>query len=122
MATILVVDDERQVRTLLRRILETSGYTVIEASNGMEAINLYKAQKPDLVITDMVMPEKEGVESIIELKRFDRDIKIIAISGGGRMGPEEYLHLANKLGARFTFEKPFEVADLLHAVDQMLQE
>ncbi len=122
MASILIVDDEPQVRNLLRRILERSGYTVIEAVNGIEAVNLYKAQKPDLVITDIVMPDKEGIESIIELRRLNNDIKIIAISGGGRVGPDGYLQLAKKLGARFTFEKPIEKAALLHAIDQALQE
>jgi CheY-like chemotaxis protein len=120
MGRILVVEDDKAVRDLLREILERAGHEVIDASNGQEAITLYKENPADLVITNILMPEKEGLETIQELRRDDADIKIIAISGGGQIGPADYLDVARRFGAKRTFSKPFNRKDLLKAVDELL--
>ena len=120
MGRILVVEDDKAVRELLREILERAGHEVMEAINGQEAITQYKTHPADLIITNILMPEKEGLETIQELRRDDPDIKIIAISGGGRIGPADYLDIAKRFGAKRTFSKPFNRKDLLKAVDELL--
>jgi DNA-binding response OmpR family regulator len=120
MARILVVDDDDQVRTMLRITLEREGYEVEEAPDGQVAISLYHQQAVDLVITDIVMPEKEGIETIMELRRSNPDVKIIAISGGGRVNPEDYLRWAGKFGAQRSFTKPVDRVELLAAVCELL--
>ena len=121
MARILVIDDDRQVRTLLRMILEREGHEVIEAPDGKVGIELYRNEPADVVITDIFMPEKEGLETIMDLRREYPEVKLIAISGGGRLKPHEYLVVARKLGARFTLTKPFERDGLLEAVTGILK-
>jgi len=96
MSRILIIDDDAQILKMLRQILEREKYHVTEASNGKEGLRLYRENPADLVITDIIMPEKEGIEIIIELKRDYPDVKIIAISGGGRINPEDYLDIAKK--------------------------
>src|SRR5688572_234064 len=86
MQRILVIDDDEQVRALLYEILDRAGFKVVEATNGVEGLKLYRAQPADLVITDLIMPEKEGVETILELRREFPDVRVVAISGGGRNG------------------------------------
>ncbi len=120
MAHILIIDDESKVRLLLRKMFESRGYTVSEAADGNEGIALYRQKPADLIITDLIMPEKEGIETIIELKREYSDIKIIAMSGGGRLQHTGYLEVAKRLGAAFTFEKPIRREDLLQAVKQLI--
>jgi DNA-binding response OmpR family regulator len=120
MARILVIDDEPEIRTILRQILEGAGYEVVDASNGWEGLRRYSEKPADLVITDLVMPEKEGIETIMELKRNFPGVKIIAISGGGHVGPDKYLSLAGGLGALRTFAKPFNIKELLTAVQELL--
>jgi len=82
MSRILVTDDEDQIRAMLRHALESSGHEVLEANNGEEGVRIYQKQPADLVITDILMPEKEGLESIRELRRLNPAVRIIAISGG----------------------------------------
>jgi CheY-like chemotaxis protein len=120
MARILIVDDEVQIRILLRQILEKEGYEVDEAGDGKMAITKFQESPFDLVILDLIMPEKEGIETIIELKKRFKDTKIIAISGGGRVGPENYLKSAERLGAAYAFTKPVENGDLLTAIQKLL--
>lgn len=120
MKQILVIDDERQVRAMLRLALERTGYAVVEASDGKEGIRLYREKLCDLIITDLIMPEKEGIEIIRELKQEFPDIKIIAMSGGGLVSPDNYLYIAGKLGARRTFAKPVDRGELLNAVEELL--
>ena len=120
MATVLIADDDQRVRELLKRMLETAGYETITASNGNEALKLYQAKKPDLLIIDIVMPEKEGIETIIELRNINPDVSIIAISGGGTVGPETYLGIAEKLGAKETIEKPIVKDELISKVSKVL--
>ncbi len=121
MARILVVDDEAPIRGLLRQAFETSGYDVVEASDGSEAVRIFREDKIDLVITDIIMPDKEGLESIIDLKEIDQDVKIIAMSGGGRLEPHSYLQMASKFGAKKVFQKPLSIALLLVAVKELLE-
>ncbi len=120
MARILIIDDEPNLRSMLRRMLHQAGHQVSEADNGAEGINLYLRDPPDLVITDILMPKKEGIETIIALHRADPDLPIIAISGGGRSGGVDFLCSAKKLGARHTLSKPFRGDQLLSAVSESL--
>jgi len=122
MAKILVVDDEFQMRRLLRLALERHGHTVDEAADGSEALRRFAERQPDLVITDLVMPEKEGIETIQALRRKCPAIPIIAISGGGRVGPENYLSMAGQMGANRSFAKPFSLEEILTAVQELTSE
>lgn len=120
MAQILVIDDDDQVRTLFRMILERAGYQVEEAADGRSGARKFRENPADLIITDIIMPEQEGIQTILELRRDFPDVKIIAISGGGTTPSGTYLDLANRLGARRTFSKPIKRQQLLDAVEQVL--
>ena len=120
MARILIIDDEDELRSMLRQMLEHVGHEVSEAVNGAVGIEIYERDAPDLIITDIIMPEKEGVETIIALRRADPDLPIIAISGGGRLDATDFLTMAKKLGARHTLTKPFRREQLLEAIDECL--
>ena len=122
MPRILVIDDEESIRDLLRTMLEREGYDVLDASNGAEGIKLCVNDPADLVITDIIMPEKDGMETIVEIRREFPDTKIIAISGGDRVEPGAYLEMAKKLGAQDTFTKPFEREEILAAVRNLIGE
>lgn len=122
MARILVIDDDDQILRTLHQVLELEGHEVVNASNGKEGIKLFKENCADLIITDIVMPEKEGLETIVELRRDFPDVKILAISGGGQVAPESYLTLAKHLGALRTLPKPFERDQLLAAVNAMMEQ
>jgi DNA-binding NtrC family response regulator len=116
MARILVVDDDDNIRTMLRRILERDAHDVVTAENGLVAVRQQKATPSDVIILDIIMPEKEGLETIMELRRDDPGVKIIAISGGGQLGPSRYLMLAKAMGAIFAFEKPVPLEALREAI------
>ncbi len=120
MAHILIIDDDVQMRSMLRQMLEREGYEVEEANNGKVALRAYKENPADLVITDIIMPEKEGLEIIRELRKDYPDVKVIAISGGGHISPDEYLHLAKAFGAQCVFAKPFERRELIEAVQELI--
>jgi DNA-binding response OmpR family regulator len=122
MARILIIDDDDQVRKMLRLTLNAAGFDVVEAQDGKVAMKLFHEDPTlvDLVITDLIMPEKEGIETIIELRRDFPKIPIIAISGGGRIDPNDYLILAKKLGAQITLEKPFSRKDIIDAVNELI--
>lgn len=117
MARILVVDDEENIRKMLKLTLERAGYEVEAASNGDEALLKFEAQPADLIITDLVMPQKEGLVAIWELARQRSGLKIIAMSGTSL---DEYLNWARKLGVQRTFKKPFQLAEMLDAVKELL--
>jgi len=121
MARILVVDDEELARFTIREILETAGHEITEAENGNEAIASQNANPFDLIITDIIMPEKEGVETIIELKADYPNLKIIAISGGGRTKNLDFLKLADEFGADKILAKPFSEDELMEYVDVCLR-
>ncbi len=119
-AHILIVDDDDQFRTMLRKMLEAAGYeNIIEASDGKRAIKIYAENPTHLIITDMVMPEMLGIDTIIQIKRDFPEARIVAISGGGWFGPEIDLDMAAKLGVR-TFEKPIERQKFLQAISDLL--
>jgi len=119
-ARILIIDDDPQILGMLRQTLEREGYEVIDASDGKEGLKLYQENPTDLIITDLIMPEKEGIETIMELRRDFPDVKIIAITGGGRIDPKQYLSMAKSFGAQYTFTKPVARAELLKAVRKLL--
>ena len=121
MAHILLVEDEEQLRSMLRFVLESAGHEVEEAGNGKEAIESYRSRPADLLVTDIVMPEKEGIETIIQLRKSYPKVKVIAMSGGGRTGDLNYLELARKLGANHVLAKPFSNSEFLAAVNLVLQ-
>jgi DNA-binding response OmpR family regulator len=121
MPTILIIDDDKEIRTMLRELLEFNGYAVIEAADGNAGVRQFEATLPDLVITDIVMPDQEGISTILEIRKKKRDTRIIAISGGGLMAsPDDYLSIARKLGADRVFMKPLQLAALLSAVRTLI--
>lgn len=116
MATVLIIDDEELVRFTLRQILAADGHEVTEARNGAEGYRMYLAQAVDVVVTDIIMPEQEGIETIIKLRSHNPDVKIIAISGGGRRKNMDFLKVAEKIGADVVLAKPFSMEELQGAV------
>lgn len=119
---ILVIDDEPDLRKLMRMVLERAGYDVALAENGRAAMKLYDERRPVLTITDILMPEKDGIETMREIRRIDADARIIAISGGGRSRYVGFLKAAQQFGAAETLQKPFRPQDLLAAVRRVLDE
>ena len=122
MKTILVIDDEPVIRVLLRQLLEKNGFTVIEAGDGLEGIRLFNQKQPDLVITDLIMPNEEGLGVIRALKQARDNVPIIAMSGGGVGSADIYLDLAEKMGAGASFEKPFDPKAVLASVKALLDQ
>jgi len=121
MAKILIVDDDEQLREMLKQALEKEEYEVVGSDNGEDAIRILRKNQIDLIITDIIMPEKDGMSLILELRRNYPDLQIIAISGGARhIDPQNPLNIAKKLGAHFTFTKPFKLNDLLGAVRELV--
>ena len=120
MARILVIEDDEMVRELLQEILARAGYEVAQAPDGEVGIRLYRNEPADVVITDLVMPNKEGIETIMEMRRDFPDVKIIAISGGGHSSPTRHLDMAKQLGAQRTLAKPFLPHDILNAVRELV--
>jgi CheY-like chemotaxis protein len=121
MATILIIDDELFMLDFVRKILETAQHTVLVATSADSGIAAYSTQRPDLVITDLIMPEKDGLEAIQELRRINPAVRIVAISGGGRSGYTNALEAAKAFGARATVRKPFTPKVLLAAVTRVLE-
>ncbi len=119
---ILVIEDDDEIRSLLKVLLTRAGHKVDLASDGNEGIHSFRTNPADLIITDLVMPGKEGLETIVDLKREYPQLKIIAISGGGLYGERNYLNAARLCGATVTFRKPFRNDELLEAVDKLLNE
>jgi DNA-binding NtrC family response regulator len=122
MGRVLVIDDEPQIRALLRRGLEPEGHEVVEAGDGVVGLRIYQEQRCDLVITDILMPDQEGIGCIMELHRLDPHVRIIAISGASGALPMDVLGVARHLGARRTFSKPFDVMQVVAAVREELED
>lgn len=116
MPLVLVIDDDPQMRATVRRMLTSSGHTVVEASDGYEGLAAFQSHAPDVVITDIMMPGKEGLETIIELRATGHS-KILAISGSWAGGDADFLQMAKKLGADLVMQKPFRAAELQEAVN-----
>jgi two-component system response regulator (stage 0 sporulation protein F) len=114
MATILVVDDQEPIRALLRDALEGDGHEVLEAANGRLGLELHRKRSADLIITDMVMPEMNGLDMLLELTRRCPNVNVIAMSGG--RGSQGWLDAAKLLGTRQTFQKPLDMGEVLDAV------
>ena len=121
MAGILIVEDDKDLREMLKSSLLKRKYTVLEASNGKEAFLKFKPSVVDLIITDIIMPEEDGLKVIMQLRELKPEVKIIAISGGGKAGPGNYLNLARALGADEIFTKPFSITNLLKRIDSILE-
>ncbi len=120
MATILIIDDDPQVCGLLKQVLEDEGYSVVTAANGQDGMNLHRANPADLIVLDILMPEKEGLETILDLRREFPQVNIIAMSGGNERAKLNLLDLARRLGARHTLHKPFQLQDFTAMVQQAL--
>lgn len=120
MAKILLIDDDPLVLDSVRLVLESAGHQVVSVSDGGDALNHIPNQGVELVITDIIMPGHEGLETILNLRRLAPELAVIAISGGARVGTSELLPMAAKLGASATLRKPFPPGDLLGAVDRLL--
>ena len=120
MAKILVFDDEPSILLMIKKMLEKAGHEVDIALNGKDGMELFEKNKPDLVITDIIMPIKEGLETILELRKKHPGLKIIAISGGGRISPDGYLPGAKLLGADMVFQKPLVQKEFMEAVSMLL--
>lgn len=121
MANILIIDDEPALRTMARDSLEPE-HTVVEAANGLEGMHKFEAASFDLVITDIIMPDQEGIETILKIRRLQPDQKIIAMSGGGRTKTVEFLELAKEIGVNRTLKKPFGPGVLRDTVRSCLKE
>ena len=120
MPGVLIVEDDKELREMLKMSLLRRNFTVLEAENGKAAITHFKPLITDLVVTDLIMPEEDGLKVVIKLKELKPSIKIIAISGGGKVGPGSYLNLAKALGADAIYSKPFSINDLIAKIEQLL--
>lgn len=120
MPRVLIADDEIMVRSMLREVFQNAGFQTIEAGNGAEAMRLLSENVVDLAVMDLIMPETEGLETIIQLKKFHPTIKIIAITGGLRGGSVDLLPMAKVLGAHRAFQKPVSGRDLIAAANELL--
>jgi two-component system, chemotaxis family, chemotaxis protein CheY len=120
MTKILVIDDDAIVRKTIVHLLEEAGYVVPFAEDGLRGMALFRSEQPDLVITDIIMPEQEGLQTITEMRKTKPDAKIIAISGGGRIGNTDFLKIARVLGAMDVIPKPFDPDELLAIVEACL--
>ncbi|MEE8126685.1 MAG: response regulator [Nitrospirales bacterium] len=121
MAYILIIDDDPQVCSLLKQVFEDEGYTVQSALNGVEGINRYRDKPAELVILDILMPEKEGLETIVDLRREFPHVKIIAMSAGSERAKINLLDLARRLGAQHTITKPFDLLAITDLVAKLLK-
>jgi len=120
MTRILLVDDDGPFRQMMHEMLERAGHEVRDAANGKIAMDLDREQPGDLILMDLVMPEKEGLETIGDLLRSRPEAKIIAMSGGNRVDCDVFLDVALRLGAKRALGKPFSRAELLSAIDQVM--
>lgn len=123
MASILIIDDSVEFRQMLRDMLESEGYEVSEANNGAEGLEAFQKNPVDIVFTDILMPEKDGIETICSFKKDFQDVKIIAMSGGGNyIKPEECLTAAEMLGAQKIMAKPFSRQELKETIAEVLNQ
>jgi CheY-like chemotaxis protein len=120
MSRILVIDDEEPIRAILNRALTCLGHTVTDAADGREGLRKFAEHGADLVITDLVMPETEGFEVLMTIRGEHPEVKIIAISGGGRHGASDILKMAKFLGASRVLPKPMSMAQLTEAINELL--
>jgi CheY-like chemotaxis protein len=119
---VLVIDDDVAVRQTIALLLEDVGIEVVQAADGKEGLRAFQRSLPDLIVTDIIMPEKEGIQTIIDIRKTDRNLPIIAISGGGRVGNTDFLEIAARLGATTTLPKPFDPEVLVGLVHRLVAE
>ena len=120
MSRVLVIEDNSVVRRAMLRMLEEAGYDVLGAEDGEQGLAVFRSERPDLVITDLVMPVKDGMETIVEIRRERPETKIIAVSGGARVGNTDILKIAKDLGADDIIPKPFDADDFIDRVRRCL--
>jgi CheY-like chemotaxis protein len=120
MTNILIIDDNEDLRDTLLMLLEDEGYSAILADDGASGLRAFAEARPDLVITDVLMPESDGIETIRKIREIDPDARIIAMSGGALIGNSYYLRMAKTLGAMAVLAKPFEIADLVRVIETCL--
>jgi CheY-like chemotaxis protein len=120
MARILLIDDDEPFRNVLKVSLEQMGHDISEARDGREGVSLYTDGAFDVVITDLIMPDKEGIETIMDLRKLNPAVKIIAMSGGGRVTSVDYLQIARQVGAKRILAKPFLYEDIKGAIEQLM--
>ena len=120
MANILVIDDDEAVRDMVKSILAVGGHTVLFAADGRSGMQRMTEGKIDLIITDIIMPDQEGIETIQQLRRLGAKLPILAISGGGQRGHADFLSVARELGATDTLAKPFRAKDLIAKITTLL--
>lgn len=121
MARILIVDDTADMRELLKNIVELGGHQVVEADSGKVGLAQFKVATPDVVMTDIIMPDMDGNELIGKLRALDPKVKIVAVSGGGRVRNLGVLQVAQKFGADRVLSKPFRKDDVLKLLDELLK-
>jgi DNA-binding response OmpR family regulator len=117
---ILVIDDDALMRNTIAKILRSGGFEVVEAEDGVKGLSQFHRERPDLVITDILMPDREGIATILEIRRGQPSARIIAISGGGRVGRTDFLEMAKSLGGIAVMAKPFLPKDLISHVRNCL--
>lgn len=120
MAQILVIEDDLEMREMLKTMLEREGYDVLIAADGQEGFDVFSSEPTNLIITDILMPEKDGIDVIDYFHSNYPGVNIIAISGGGCVGPEDWLQLVKHMGVSYTFKKPFNRKELLKTVRELL--
>jgi len=120
MPGVLIVEDDADLRELLKDALEKRKYTVVTACNGREAVSKFRPSVIDLVVTDLLMPEEDGLMVIMKIRELKPSVRMIAISGGGKAGPGSYLLMASKLGADHVFSKPFLPSELVMKVRETI--
>jgi CheY-like chemotaxis protein len=121
MEKILIIDDDVDFRIMLIKLMERNGFEVRGAANGIEGLNTIREFPASLIITDIIMPEMDGIETIIQIRRDHPEMKLIAVSGGGRIGPTDYLNAARALGAHKVFTKPFDNDEFVSYVHGLLK-
>jgi CheY-like chemotaxis protein len=117
---VLVIDDDDRMRRLIGKILRLGGHQVVAAADGVAGMQAFRDERPDVVLTDIIMPEQEGLGTIMMLLRENPKVKVIAVSGGGRVGNVDILEAARTLGAHDVIAKPFKPRDLLSRVQQLV--
>ncbi len=120
MKTIILVEDEKMVREGLRDVLEREGFIVYEAQDGLEAMQLLTTVKPDLLVTDIIMPDSDGFELLFSLKDSGHTFPVLVMSGGGRIGSNDYLKMVQVIGYKQVLHKPFSISEFLEKINIMI--
>jgi DNA-binding response OmpR family regulator len=120
MCKVLLIDDDAAMRAMISRMVGAAGHEVVEAANGVAGLELFRDHRPELVITDILMPQKDGLETVREIRQIDPTVRIIAISGGGAGGYTNFLRIAQSFGATETLQKPFRQAELLAKIEGLM--